>query len=113
LTLRFVEHVSIDIFSAVTAGNKEVKRGSSATISCTVSDLQTGSAVSVSWTEGVNQQDGTVEGSLLDGVQNSTLTVVDPQSDMVYTCIIVISASYSDSQSFSTAVALNIFGKWV
>jgi hypothetical protein len=112
LTLRFVDHVSTDIFSAVTAGNKEVKRGSSATISCTVSDLQTGYAVSVSWTEGVNQQDGTVEGSLLDGVQNSTLTVVDPQSDMVYTCI-VISASYSDSQSFSTAVALNIFGKWV
>ena len=98
------------IKTAVEAISKDAYRGTSTTISCKISGLDT--KASVTWKKGDDAQDGVIEGKLADDkTQISTLTVENPQNDEVYTCV-VTSGQYRSSPPTEKAVSINTFCKF-
>ena len=95
--------------------NKEVKQGSTTTISCVITGIT--ETATVSWRTSAGDQvpaDGftPVQGSHSDGTQTSTLAVDGSKVDVdtAYTCR-VTSGSLPESGHFDTTVNLNVFGK--
>ena len=94
--------------------NKEVKKGSTTTISCVITGIT--DTATVTWRTSTGEVTGdefTVnQGSHSEGTQTSTLAVDGTQVnvDTAYTCR-VISGSLPESGPFDTAVSLNAFGK--
>ena len=97
------------IFPDVTPISKDAFRGTSTTISCTITGLE--AKATVIWKKGDEVHDKIVEGNLgEDKIQISTLTADNPQNDEAYTCV-VRSGQYANSPQSETIVNLNTFGK--
>ena len=94
--------------------NKEVKQGSTTTISCVITGIT--DTATVSWRTSTGEVSGdkftAVQGSHSDGTQTSTLAVDGTQVniDTAYTCR-VTSGSLPGSGHFEATVNLNVFGK--
>ena len=94
--------------------NKEVKQGSTTTISCVITGIT--DTATVTWRTSTGEVSGdefTVnQGSHSEGTQTSTLAVDGTQVnvDTAYTCR-VTSGSLPESGPFDTTVNLNVFGK--
>ena len=100
-------------FAGVLKGEVEVKVGTPATITCTITNIASVNGVSVTWKEGEQTLRDNIETTTVSNKdQASRLTVLSPQTDIVYTCIIS-STAYPDSESYSQVVNLNVFGKTV
>ncbi|KAL5247349.1 hypothetical protein ACHWQZ_G019273 [Mnemiopsis leidyi] len=103
--------VNLNVFD-VHSVNKEVKQGSTTTISCVITGIT--DTATVSWRTSTGEVSGNkftaVQGSFSDGTQTSTLAVDGTQVtvDTAYTCR-VTSGSLSDSGHFDTTVNLNVF----
>ncbi|KAL5247396.1 hypothetical protein ACHWQZ_G019314 [Mnemiopsis leidyi] len=103
--------VFLNVFD-VSFTDKEVKQGSTTTISCVITGITY--TATVSWRTSTGEVSGdkftAVQGSHSDGTQTSTLAVDGTQVnvDTVYTCR-VTSGSLPDSGSFDTTVNLNVF----
>ena len=106
--------VKVFSLSDVQSVNKEVKQGSTTTISCVITGIT--ETATVSWRTSTGEVSGdkftAVQGSHSDGTQTSTLAVDGTQVtvDTAYTCR-VTSGSLSESGHFDTTVNLNVFGK--
>ena len=93
--------------------SKEVKKGSSATLSCVITGIT--DTATVTWRTSTGEVSGdefTVnQGSHSEGTQTSTLAVDGTQVnvDTAYTCR-VTSGSFPQSLHSDTAVDLNIYG---
>ena len=91
----------------------EVKIGTPATITCTITNIASPNGVRVTWKDGEQTVTDNVDTSSVSSKQQvSTLTVQSPQTDKVYTSIIS-SSEYSESEPFSQQVNLNVFGKYL
>ena len=94
--------------------NKEVRQGSTTTISCVITGIT--DTATVTWRTSTGEVSGdefTVnQGSHSEGTQTSTLAVDGTQVnvDTAYTCR-VTSGSLAESGPFDTTVNLNVFGK--
>ena len=105
--------IQYEILSDVQSVGKEVRKGSTTTISCVITGIT--ETVTVAWrtaTEPVTASKFTsVQGSHSGGKQTSTLTVdsTEVTEDKAYTCR-VTSGSYPDSGYFDNIVHLNVFG---
>ena len=104
-----------ELLSDVQSVEKEVKKGSTTTISCVVTGIT--ETVTVSWRTATAPVSGSkfdsVQGSHSDGTQTSTLTVdsTEVTEDKAYTCR-VTSGSLPDSGHFDNTVNLNVFGAY-
>ena len=97
-------------YSDVQAISKDAFIGTTTTVSCKISGLQT--KATVTWKKGDEIIKGTIEGTLeADKTQTSTLTVASPQDDEVYTCL-VTSGKYTSSAQSETTVKINTFCKY-
>ena len=94
----------------VIATDKDALKGTESVLSCKITGLN--DKATVSWTKGDETQGGTTEGELNDGTQISTLTVTNPQEDTEYTCV-VTSGEYSSSETYETALSLNVYGQFL
>ena len=94
--------------------NKEIKQGSTTTISCVITGIT--DTATVTWRTSTGQVSGdeftATQGSHSEGTQTSTLAVDGTQVnvDTAYTCR-VTSGSLPESGPFDTTVNLNVFGK--
>ena len=94
--------------------NKEVKQGSTTTISCVITGIT--DTATVTWRTSTGQVSGSgftaTQGSHSGGTQTSTLAVDGTQVnvDIAYTCR-VTSGSLPESGPFDTAVNIKVFGK--
>ena len=102
------------IFPDVESVSKEVKKGSTTTISCVLTGIT--DTATVTWRTSTGQVSGSgftaTQGSHSGGTQTSTLAVDGTQVnvDTAYTCR-VTSGSLTVSGHFDTTVNLNVFGK--
>ena len=102
-----------ELLSDVQSVEKEVKKGSTTTISCVVTGIT--ETVTVSWRTATAPVSGSkfdsIQGSHSGGTQTSTLTVdsTEVTEDKAYTCR-VTSGSYPASGHFENTVNLNVFG---
>lgn len=97
--------------SDIEAVSKDAYIGTSTTISCRISGLET--KASVTWKQGDAVIEGSLQGTLTaDKTQTSTLTVANPQDDTVYTCL-VTSGEYASSAQSQTTVTFNTFCKFL
>ena len=102
------------IFPDVQSVNKEVKKGSTTTLSCVITGIT--DTATVTWRTSTGEVSGdefTVnQGSHSEGTQTSTLAVDGTQVnvDTAYTCR-VTSGSLPETGPFDTTVSLNVFGK--
>ena len=100
-------------FADVASVNKEVKQGSTTTISCVITGIT--DTATVTWRTSTGQVSGSgfsaTQGSHSGGTQTSTLAVDGTQVnvDTAYTCR-VTSGSLPASGHFDTTVNLNVFG---
>ena len=91
----------------------EVKIGTPATITCTITNIASPNGMRVTWKDGEQTVTDNVDTSSVSSKQQvSTLTEQSPQTDKVYTCIIS-SSEYSESEPFSQQFNLNVFGKYL
>ncbi len=90
------------------AVSKDAFLGTSTEISCKITGLA--SKATVIWTLDTVTQSGSVEGELIADTQISILTVSQPSSDKVYTCV-VTSGMYNTSAASKTSVSLNTYCK--
>ena len=94
--------------------NKEVKQGSTTTISCVITGIT--DTATVTWRTSTGEVSGdeftATQGSHSEGTQTSTLAVDGTQVnvDTAYTCR-GTSGSLPESGPFDTTVNLNVFGK--
>ena len=101
-------------FSDVESVNKEVKQGSTTTISCVITGIT--DTATVTWRTSTGEVSGSgftaTQGSHSGGTQTSTLAVDGTQVnvDIAYTCR-VTSGSLQESGPFDTVVNLKVFGK--
>ena len=101
-------------FSDIESVNKEVKQGSTTTISCVITGIT--DTATVSWRTSTGEVSGSgftaTQGSHSGGTQTSTLAVDGTQVnvDIAYTCR-VTSGSLQESGPFDTVVNLKVFGK--
>ena len=104
----------VPLFSDVESVNKEVKQGSTTTISCVITGIT--DTATVTWRTSTAEVTGSgftaTQGSHSGGTQTSTLAVDGTQVnvDTAYTCR-VTSGSLPESGPFDTTVNLNVFGK--
>ena len=102
--------------SGVVSVKKEVKTGSTATISCVITGIK--KTATVTWLTNTEPVSGdkftTVQGSESGGTQTSTLTVDGSAvtADTAYTCR-VASGLFPDSSSFDKIVNLTVFGRYI
>ena len=83
----------------------EVKQGSTASITCSVSDsLQSG--VTVTWEDSSGTVTETTDPS---GRHDSVLTLKDVQSDSLHTCVVKFK-EFLASEETQTIVSFNIYG---
>ena len=90
--------------------SKDAFLGTSTTVSCKITGLT--SKATVIWKLDTVTQSDSVEGELIEDTQTSTLTVSQPSSDKVYTCV-VTSGMYSTSAASQTTVSLNNYCMFV
>ena len=101
-------------FSDVQGVEKEVRKGSTTTISCVITGIT--ETVTVSWRTATEPVSGnkfnSVQGGHSGGTQTSTLTVnsTEVTEDKAYTCR-VTSGSFPESAYYDKTVNLNVFGK--
>ena len=92
---------------------KEVRKGSTTTISCEITGIT--ETVTVAWRTAAGpitgEKNTSVQGSHSNGTQTSTLTVdsTEVTEDKAYTCR-VTSGSFPESSYFDNTVNLNVFG---
>ena len=100
--------------SGVVSVKKEVKTGSTTTISCVITGIT--KTATVAWLTNKEPVSGdkftTVQGNESGGTQTSTLTVDGSAvtADTAYTCR-VTSGLFPDSGHLDTIVNLNVFGR--
>ena len=88
----------------------EVKIGSPATITCTITNIASPNGVTVVWKDGDQTVTENVDTSSVSGKQQvSKLTVQSPQTDKLYTCV-VSSTEYPESEPFAKNVNLKVLG---
>ena len=110
---RRVDYHEFSSLSDVQSIEKEVKKGSTTTISCVITGIT--ETVTVSWRTATEPVSGSkfnsVQGSHSGGTQTSTLTVDSSEvtEDKTYTCRLT-SESFPDSGNFDNTVNLNVFG---
>jgi hypothetical protein len=85
----------------------EVRAGTRATLTCSTSNVLS-KGVSVVWKDGDSTLSGDT-GQVIDKQQVSKLTVNNPESDKVYTCL-VSSNSYENSKAYPFRVKLGVYG---
>ncbi|XP_063695430.1 uncharacterized protein LOC134826857 [Bolinopsis microptera] len=90
----------------VTPTHKDAYNGKETVLSCKVTGLE--AKATVSWTKGNQTVDGSTEGELIGNTQISTLTVISPQEDTEYTCV-VSSGRNPLSKPSETLVSLNVY----
>ena len=101
------------ILSEIRSVEKEVRKGSTTTISCVITGIT--EAVTVAWRTSSEPVSGVeftaVQGNHSSGAQTSTLTIdsTEVTEDKAYTCRIT-SGSLPDSGHFDNTVNLNVFG---
>ena len=97
--------------AGVTQGEVEVKIGTPATITCTITNIASANGVTVVWKDVQRSIPENVYTTRISGkMQVSRLTVPSPQTDKVYTCVIS-STEYAESEPFSQDLNLKVFGK--
>ena len=103
-------HTHVRGFQSITSyrpTGAEVRAGTRVTLTCTTSNVLS-KGVSVVWKDGDSTLSGDT-GPVIDKQQVSKLTVENPESDKVYTCL-VNSNSYENSEIYPIRVKLEVYG---